>query len=381
MSNLHRVSAAGQSIWLDNLRRGLVSSGELQRLTTEDAVSGVTSNPTILAAAMSASNDYDEQLRRLASAGASGEELYAELAAADIRGAADVLRPVWQRTKGSDGFVSVEVSPGVAHDTEATVAEAHAWIKRIDRDNLLVKVPANSPGLAAIERLTAEGVSVNVTLIFSLERYRAVAEAYLRGLERFIADGGDPSKVVSFASFFVSRVDVEVDRRLDHLAKGAAAPEAARLRSLAGKAGIANARAAYGIFEQVFSGTRWQRLAALGAHAQKPLWASTGVKDPSRRDTIYVEELLAPNTVNTMPEATIRAFQDHGDPASGPFGKAEIAAAHRLLRDLAEVGVDYDDVTNLLERQGIERFAGSFDELMRGLESKRAEAQGIALDS
>jgi transaldolase len=377
MSNLHRVADGGQSIWLDNLRRGLVSSGELQRLITEDAVSGVTSNPTILAAAMSASNDYDEQLERLASAEASAEELYAELAAADIRGAADVLRPVWERTKGSDGFVSVEVSPRVAHDTEATVGEAHAWIKRIDRDNLLVKVPANAPGLAAIERLTAEGVSVNVTLIFSLERYRAVAEAYLRGLERFIAAGGDPSKVVSFASFFVSRVDVEVDRRLDHLAKGVAAPEAARLRSLAGKAGIANARAAYGIFEEVFSGPRWQRLAALGAHLQKPLWASTGVKDPSRRDTIYVEELLAPNTVNTMPEATIRAFQDHGNPASRPFSKAEIAAAQSLLRDLAEAGIDYDDVTNLLERQGIERFAGSFDELMRGLESKRA----LALDS
>jgi transaldolase len=370
MSKLHEVSAHGQSIWLDNLRRDLVSSGELERFMTEDAVTGVTSNPTILAAAISDSSDYDAHVAELARQGASVDELYVDLVAQDIRDACDVLRPVWERTAGADGFVSVEVSPAVSDDADATVAEARDWIKRIDRENLLVKVPANETGLTAIRRLTAEGVSVNVTLIFSLDRYRAVAESYVSGLESFVASGGDPSRVVSFASFFVSRVDTEVDRRLSHLSEHSSSIDRRRIGELRGKAGIANARVAYGIFQDVVSSERWLRLARQGARVQQPLWASTGVKDPAYRDTMYVEELIAPHTVNTLPEATIRAFQDHGDPGVGPFDDDAVRQARDVLESLGEVGVDLSDVTALLEREGIEKFARSFMKLRHRLQEE-----------
>ncbi|MGH2807617.1 MAG: transaldolase [Actinomycetota bacterium] len=374
MSKLHELKARGQSIWVDNLRRDLVSSGELQRLITEDGVSGVTSNPTILAAAITASPDYDGHITELARSGASVIDLYASLVATDILSGCDVLHPVWEESNRLDGFVSVEVSPAVSNDTDATVAEAHDWIKRIDRDNLLVKVPATEAGVAAIERLTAEGVSVNVTLIFSLARYRDVIEAYLAGIERFISSGGDPRKVVSFASFFVSRVDTEVDRRLDEMA-GAERAETVALR---GKAGIANARVAYGIFTDAFSTERWAHLAAAGAHAQEPLWASTGVKDPAYRDTMYVEELIAADTVNTMPEATIRAFQHHGDTSRTPFTMDDIAEARQALDALRAIGVDVEDIaTNVLEPQGIDKFARSFDELVARLEEKRSAHSSI----
>ncbi len=372
MSRLHEVANKGQSVWLDNLRRSLVATGELQRLIEEDAVTGVTSNPTIFAAAIAGSSDYDDQLRRLIDGQVGVEEAYAALVTEDIQAASDVLRPVWERTGGADGFVSVEVPPRLAHDADATIAEAREWAKRIDRDNVLIKVPATRAGLVAIERLTAEGISVNVTLIFSLERYRTVAEAYLTGLERFVADGGDARAVASFASFFVSRVDVEVDRRLDDLAARAAGTGAQPINELKGKAAIANARAAYGLFIELFAGQRWEALAARGARVQKPLWASTGVKDPNYPDTMYVDELIAPDTVNTMPEATIRTFQDHGSADAGPLGEAEIADARALLSALGEAGIDYDDVTeNVLEREGVEKFVASFDELISCLESKR----------
>jgi transaldolase len=374
MSKLHEVSAQGQSIWLDNLRRDLVSSGELQRFMTEDAVTGVTSNPTILAAAISDSRDYDAHVAALARQGATVDELYVGLVAQDIRDACDVLRPVWERTDGADGFVSVEVSPAVSDDADATIVEARDWVKRIDRENLLVKVPANETGLSAIQRLTAEGVSVNVTLIFSLDRYRAVADAYVTGLESFVASGGDPSGIVSFASFFVSRVDTEVDRRLTHLSEHSAPRVRRRLTELKGKAGIANARVAYGIFQDVVSSDRWLRLARKGARAQQPLWASTGVKDPAYRDTMYVEELIAPQTVNTLPEGTIRAFQDHGDPGLGPFGDDAVREARSALASLDEFGVDLSDVTAQLERDGIATFASSFVQLRQRLQEELAAA-------
>jgi transaldolase/glucose-6-phosphate isomerase len=372
MSRLHEIAGKGQSVWLDNLRRSLISTGELQRLIDEDAITGVTSNPTIFAAAIAGSSDYDDQLRTLIDEQASVEEAYAALVTADIQAASDVLRPLWERTGGADGFVSVEVSPRLAHDADATIVEAREWAKRIDRDNVLIKVPATHAGLVAIEQLTAEGISVNVTLIFSLKRYWAVAEAYLAGLKRFVADGGDPRAVASFASFFVSRVDVEIDRRLDDLAARTEGAEARRIRDLKGKAGIANARAAYGLFTEMFSGEHWEALAGRGARGQKPLWASTGVKDPNYPDTMYVDQLVAPDTVNTMPEATIRAFQDHGVVDPAPFGERDIADALAVLGALGEIGIDYDDVTDrVLEREGLDKFVASYDELIACLRAKR----------
>jgi transaldolase len=368
MSKLHDLARHGQSIWLDNLHRDLLASGELERMIEDDAISGITSNPTILAAALSASDDYDAHVAVLAREGSSATEIYSMLVADDIRKACDVLRDVWEQKERLDGFVSVEVSPTVADDVEATVAEAHDWVKLIDRDNLLVKVPATRAGVKAIERLTAEGVSVNVTLIFSLDRYRAVVEAYLSGLETFAAAGGDLRRVVSFASFFVSRVDTEVDRRLDEIATPVA-------QALRGDAGIANARTAYGIFGELFSGDRWERLAARGANLQKPLWASTGVKDPAYRDTLYVEELIAPNTVNTMPEATMAAFQDHGDPSKGPFGTDAISEARSTLEALHSIGIDVEKIADdVLAVEGVAKFEKSFTELIEGLEAKRAES-------
>ena len=356
MSKLEELTTRGQSIWFDDLRRELLSSGELQRLVTEDFVTGVTTNPTILATAMSESSEYDDQLEALFWNGADVQEAYAELVTSDIQAACDVLHPVWSARHGADGFVSVEVSPNVANDAPATIAEARDWIKRIDRDNLLVKVPATEAGAVAFEELTAEGVSINVTLIFSLQRYRDIVERYLAGVERFIAAGGDPSRVHSVASFFVSRVDTEVDARLDALGSPAAVTE------LRGKAGIANARAAYGIFEKVFASERWQSLERHGATVQRPLWASTGVKDPAYPDTMYVDSLIAHDTVNTMPLKTLRAVADHGNPRAG-FSAEDIAEAHSVLAVLERIGIHYDDVTATIERQGIEKFSASFDDM------------------
>jgi transaldolase len=366
MSTLKEITSRGQSIWFDDLRRELLSSEELERLVTEDFVTGVTTNPTILARAISGSSDYDEQLGALSSGGASVIEVYQGLVTTDIQAACDVLHPVWEATHGSDGFVSVEVSPAVAQDTTATVAEARQWVKRIDRDNLLVKVPATVAGASAFEQLTAEGLSINVTLIFSLERYRLIAQAYIAGIERFLATGGDPSKVHSVASFFVSRVDTEVDARLDTLT-GAGSDE--EIRDLRGKAGIANARVAYGIFEELFSSDVWRRLTDHGATVQRPLWASTGVKDPAYPDTMYVDSLVAPQTVNTMPLDTLRAVAEHGDPEPG-FSSDDVVAARHVLDRIDSLGIAYDDVTATIERQGLEKFSASFDEVMDLLTSK-----------
>lgn len=370
MSKLHELQAKGQDIWLDDLSRALLPTGELERMRKEDAVTGVTSNPTIFAKAIAGSSAYDDQLRELVFSGASTEEMYTALVTDDVRGACDLFAGTWEQSRRRRGFASVEVSPAVAYDAAATVEEVRAWSKRVARDNVLVKVPATEPGVAAIQALTAEGLSVNVTLIFSLQRYKDVAEAYISGLERFADQGGDPSQVVSVASFFVSRVDVEVDRRLEGLVRRRGA-DAATLRALKGKAGIANARAAYGLFLELFSGERWERLGARQARPQRPLWASTGVKEPTYRDIMYVDALIAPETINTMPRSTIRAFQDHGNPDGGPFSSEHIAEARRLLDELADAGIDYHDVTEVrLERDGIEKFSESLETAMACLEYK-----------
>lgn len=361
-SKLHMMTMAGQSVWSDSISRKMLDSGELSRRMTADAVTGVTSNPSIFAKAIVGSDDYESQLREMADRDADAEEVIAALMTSDIQRACDVLLPVHQRTDGRDGYVSVEVTPTLAHDTEATIQEAREWSKRIGRPNLFVKVPATKEGIPAIRRLIGEGISVNVTLIFSVERYRAVMAAYLDGIEDFIATGGDPASVASVASFFVSRMDVEVDRRLEEIGSEEAL-------SLIGTTAIANARLAYQAFLGTFAGDRWQRLVAAGARIQRPLWASTSTKNPDFPDTLYVHELLAPHTVNTMPLETIDAYQDHG-PAPKVFGPEEVAAGHTTLQRMGAVGVSYDDVMQVLEDEGVEKFVDSWNDLVADVESQ-----------
>src|SRR5262245_61651858 len=362
-SRLKKLAEQGQSIWVDNLSRDLVHGGGLQRLVDEDSVTGVTSNPTIFQKAIAAGSLYDDQLAAAMRESDDPRELFFQLAVTDVQDACDVLRPVWERTDGDDGFVSLEVDPGLAYETEETFEQAIDLHGRVDRPNVYIKIPATKLGLPAIEDCIAKGRSINVTLIFSLERYAAVAEAYIRGLERLVAGGGDPAKVRSVASFFVSRLDTEADRRLD---EAGADPE------LKGRLGIANARLAYEHFLEAFSGPRWEFLAGKGARKQRPLWASTSTKNPAYRDTLYVEELIGPDTVNTMPPETIEAFRDHGkvpgDTVTKGFGKAR-----KLLAALAEAGVDYDDVVETLEAEGVEKFAQSFAELLGGIRAKQGE--------
>ncbi len=364
MSNLHAVAAAGQSVWSDQISRSMLDSGELERRITEDAVTGVTSNPSIFSKAIVGSDDYAEQLAGLLERDAATNEIVGAVMAADLQRACDALSGVWERTNGVDGHVSVEVDPELAHETDPSVAEAREWVKRIDRPNILVKIPATRAGLPAITSLIGEGISINVTLIFSLARYREVMEAYLAGLETFRSVGGDISKVASVASFFVSRVDSEVDSRLDAIGT----PEAKALR---GKAAVANALAAYDEFLQIFRGPRWESLAADGARVQRPLWASTSTKNPDYPDTLYVDALVAPHTVNTMPLETIDAYQDHGSDRPTIFGPAEMAAARVTLRDLADVGIDYDDVVQTLEDEGVEKFIASWRDLLADIDSQR----------
>ncbi len=360
-SNLHGLAAAGVSIWSDQISKAMLDSGELARRIVEDAVTGVTSNPTIFAGAIVGSSDYDDLLRDLKSANVSTEEIAKTLMATDLKRACDELVGVFESTNGTDGFVSVEVAPTLAGETEASVAEARDWVKQIDRPNLLVKIPATPEGIPAIRRLLAEGISVNITLIFSLERYGQVMDAYLGGLEDYHASGGDPSKVASVASFFVSRVDTESDKRLEEIGT----PEALALRGITA---IANARVAYGMFLEEFGTDRYQALAEKGARVQKPLWASTSTKNPDYTDLLYVENLVAPNTVNTMPLETIDAYQDHGAASPDPFTEADIEKARADLDRLAEVGVDYHDVVQVLEDEGVDKFTKSWQELLEDIE-------------
>ncbi|MEO8289969.1 MAG: transaldolase [Gaiellaceae bacterium] len=361
-SRLHKLSELGQSVWIDYLSRAMLREGELARMMREDAVVGVTSNPTIFQKAISSGDAYDEQLRELLKEERDPKEVFWQLAVADVNEALDLLRKVWDEGSGKDGYVSLEVDPNLAYDTEATVAEAVHLHKLIDKPNLFVKIPATKPGLPAIEDMIAKGKSINVTLIFSLQRYQAVAHAYIRGLERLVAGGGDPKAVASVASFFVSRVDTEADRRLDEIGEH---------DQLKGKLAIANAKLAYKRYQELFSGERWDFLAGKGATPQRPLWASTSTKNPAYRDVMYVEELIGPMTVNTMPEETIRAFQDHGKVALTL--EQGVDEAKQVLERLAEAGVDYDDVTETLEREGVEKFADSFSELLEGIRAKSGE--------
>jgi transaldolase len=360
-SRLHELSARGVSVWVDSLSREMLETAELERLVRDDAAVGVTSNPTIFDKALAAGGWYDGRLREVLEKEDDPKEVFLALAVADVKDACDVLWPAWERSEGVDGRVSLEVDPDLAYDRDATFAEARRLHELVDRPNLLVKIPGTAPGLGAIEDSIAAGRSINVTLIFSLGRHAHVAEAYIRGLERLVADGGDPSGVASVASFFVSRVDTETDRRLDEVGR----PD------LQGKLAVANAKLAYEQYLGIFAGERWEQLAAKGARPQRCLWASTSTKNPSYRDVLYVEELVGPETVNTMPLETIAAFQDHGV-VQGDTLTEGVDEAKALLEELAGAGVDYDDVVRTLEVEGVEKFADSFTSLLRGIEAKRA---------
>jgi transaldolase len=357
---LQRLSELGQSVWVDFLSRESIRGGHLQELIDDYAVVGATSNPTIFQKAMTAGDAYDEQLHELIEQGNDAEACFWALAEQDIREACDAFRPVWDSGDGRDGYVSLEVDPRLAFDTLETYQEAMRIHRSVERPNLMVKIPATRPGLAAIEDVIAKGRSINVTLIFSLSRYAEVAESYVRGLERLVAEGGDPRRVASVASFFVSRIDTEADRRLDEIGGH---------NELMGKLAIANAKLAYRHYREVFAGPRWEFLAGKGATPQRVLWASTSTKNPDYPDVLYVEELLGPETVNTMPEETIKAYQDHGEPQVRLMD--DVDGAEQVLTELAKAGLDYDEVTETLEREGVEKFAASFAELVGALEAKR----------
>lgn len=357
MSNdrLGQLAAAGVSIWLDDLSRERLISGNLQELITDKHVVGVTTNPTIFATALSKGAAYDAQVRELAARGASVEDAVREITVSDVQQACDVFSGTWEATNGVDGRVSLEVDPGLARDTEATVAQALDLWKAVDRPNLLVKIPATAEGLPAITRALAEGVSINVTLIFSVERYRAVMDAYIDGLEQAAANGHQLAGIASVASFFVSRVDTEIDKRLEAIGSD----EALALR---GKAAVANSRLAYAAFQDVFSSDRWKALEAKGARAQRPLWASTGVKNPDYPDTLYITDLVVADTVNTMPEKSMLAFGDHGE-VQGDLVTGTAADAQEVFDALERVGIDLADVFRVLEDEGVDKFEKSWSEL------------------
>jgi len=347
----------GQAPWVDELSREDLQNGGLQRMI-EEGIVGITSNPAIFQKAIAGSDLYDEELQELAKKEDDPKEMFWGIARTDIRDACDAFMPVYERTGGEDGYVSLEVQPDIAYDSDKTIEEAMRLHEMIERPNLFVKIPATLQGLVAIEEMISRGKSINVTLIFSLERYREVARAYIRGIKRLVENGGDPSGVRSVASFFVSRIDTEADSRLEELGAD----------DLKGELAIANAKLAYQIYKQVFGGSRWRSLEERGATRQRLLWASTSTKDPDYPDTIYVDNLIGPETVNTMPKKTIEAVKDHGD--IKPTLEDGVEEAKRLLERLREAGMDYEDVTDTLEQQGIQKFADPFHELMDEIESK-----------
>jgi transaldolase len=359
---LRLAEAQGQAIWLDYIRRSLLTSGELKRLVDEDGLSGVTSNPTIFDKAIGGSTDYDEQLRSLLDAAPDTDvgHLYEAIATDDIRAATDVLRPVYDRTKGADGYVSLEVSPDLARDTNGTIKEAQRLWKTVNRPNLLIKVPATPEGIPAVEQLLASGINVNITLMFSMAHYEAVAQAYIRGLKR----AANPERIGSVASFFVSRVDTITDAVLQKIGT----PEALALE---GKIGIANCRVVYQRFHEIFGGADFAPLKAKGARVQRVLWASTSTKNPKYHDTLYVAELIGPDTVDTAPPATIDAFRDHGEVRGATILDSPETAKAQLAA-LKKVGANLDDLTEQLQREGVDSFAKSFDDLMATLSKKRA---------
>jgi transaldolase len=363
MNRLQQLSELGQSVWIDNLSRDLVKNGGLAAMMKDDAVVGVTSNPTIFQKAIGQGNDYDAQLKELAGKVDDPKELFLELSARDVADACDLLRPVYDATDGVDGYVSWEVDPTFAYDRDRTYDEAVRLHKWIDKPNLHVKIPATKPGLGAIEDMIHAGKNINVTLIFSLQRYAEVVEAYIRGLERLVAGSGDPAKVASVASFFVSRVDTECDRRLEEIGSKKAL-------ALRGMLAVANAKLAYQHYLEAFSGERWEFLAGKGARPQRCLWASTSAKNPAYRDVVYVEELIGADTVNTMPPETIVAFQDHG--VAKPRLTKGLKKARAVYDLIGEVGVDIDDVTETLEAEGVSKFADSFVDLLAEVGGKNS---------
>jgi len=364
---LAELAAAGVSIWLDDLSRERIESGNLAELVKNRHVVGVTTNPTIFASALKNGELYDEQVGGLTRGGASVEDVITELTTDDVRNACDVLLEAFEASGGADGRVSIEVPPGVAFDTDATLEAAHSLWRKVDRPNLFIKIPATDEGLSAITDTLGEGISVNVTLIFGLERYEHVMEAYLAGLEQAKTRGEDLSKLQSVASFFVSRVDTEIDARLEKIGSD----EALALR---GKAAVANARLAFERFERVFSGDRFKALAEAGANPQRPLWASTGVKNPDYSDTLYVADLVTSGIVNTMPEKTMEAFADHGE-VRGDQVRGKYDEARKVMEDLGRLGIDYDDVIRTLEREGVEKFVASWDELVGTVEGQMENAR------
>jgi transaldolase len=356
---LKKLQEIGQSVWVDSLSRDDIHNGNLQRMM-EDGVLGVTSNPTIFQQAIAQSELYDQELLELAQKTDDAKEIFRSIAVRDIQDACDIFMPVYEQTQRKDGYASLEVAPELAFDTEGTVARAKLVWEMVDRPNLLVKIPATREGLPAIEESIAAGISVNVTLIFSLERYGAVAQAYIRGLQRLIDEGGgEPSKVASVASFFVSRVDTETDRRLEELGR----------EDLKGRLAIENAKIVYQEFKKIFSGPGWGSLEARGATKQRPLWASTSTKNPHYKDTIYVEALIGPETVNTMPLSTLEATMDHAEVVR-PTLEEGIEEARKLFEELKEAGVDYEEVVEVLEKEGVQKFVDSYTELIEEIEQK-----------
>lgn len=370
--SLWDLTALGQSVWLDYIRRGILDNGELEQLIRESAVRGVTSNPAIFEQAMVGSDDYDDALEELSAEGADPLEAYEKLAITDIQNAADLFRDIYQETDGADGFVSLEVSPELAHDTGRTIDEARRLWAAVGRPNVMIKVPGTAEGIPAIEALLTEGINVNITLLFSIAGYEQVMEAYLRALESRAQRGEPLRRVASVASFFVSRVDTAVDKELDALAAKATSPEdKAKIESLYGKAAIANAKLAYERFREVFGDARYQRLAEAGARVQRPLWASTSTKNPKYRDVVYVEELIGPDTVDTIPLATLEAFADHGE-ASRTIDKG-LDEARAQLRVLNELGIDLGRVTRDLQIEAVEKFVVPFRKLLQSIEEKLTE--------
>ena len=368
MNRLQRLHAAGQSIWLDYIDRAMLHDGELVRRIEDDALTGMTSNPTIFEKAIAAGHLYDAELQTLPG-DLTSWEAFERLATTDVRAACDIFRGVYDRTHGTDGFVSIEVSPGAANDPDATVEEARRLWAAVDRPNVMIKVPGTTEDAKAVRRLIADGVNVNITLLFSIDAYARIIEAYLGGLEDRVAAGGKVDRIASVASFFVSRVDSEVDKRLDAIVK-AGGPDADRAAALRGKAAIANAKRAYRLFQQSFAGPRWEALRARGAQLQRPLWASTSTKNPAYRDVLYVEELIGPDTVNTMPPATIDAFRDHGE--TRRTVDTDLDDADRAIDGLEALGISMDEVTAKLLSEGLASFQKSFDALIGGLEEKAA---------
>lgn len=371
MSNpLVQLKTQGQSVWYDNIDRAQLVSGEFKRMLDEDGVVGVTANPTIFEKSISSGHAYDEQMKQLISEGKNANEIYEALVIQDIRTVADLLRPIYDRTNGVDGYVSLEVSPDLANDTDGTLKEARRFWKMVDRPNLLIKIPATPAGIPAIEQALTEGINVNITLIFALDSYKAVTEAYLSALESRNAEGKDISHIASVASFFVSRVDTLVDKLLDDKIKASSdAAEQKKLKELEGKAAIANARVVYQNFKRIFSTPRFETLKHSGAHVQRPLWASTSTKNPAYRDVLYAEELIGPDTVDTMPLETIKNFRDHGVVARTVDKNPDGAQAE--LDALEKVGIHYAQVTQQLLDEGVKKFADSFHQLFEGIESKQ----------